>query len=129
MTGDTLCEAGDYIVLDNMDFPEPVIGIAIEARSKADEVKLAESLDKIACEDPSFRVSLNEDTGQQIISGMGELHLEIIVDRLIKEFKVSANVGTPRLPIRRQLLVRLRVKGALRPRVEVKSNTDMLFLS
>ncbi len=97
MTGDTLCGTGDYIVLDTMDFPEPVIGIAIEARSKADEVKLAESLGKIACEDPSFRVSLNEDTGQQIISGMGELHLEIIVDRLIKEFKVSANVGTPQV--------------------------------
>jgi elongation factor G len=97
MTGDTLCEAGGYIVLDTMDFPEPVIGIAIEARSKADEVKLTETLAKIACEDPSFRVSLNEDTGQQIISGMGELHLEIIVDRLIKEFKVSANVGTPQV--------------------------------
>ncbi|MCI5217636.1 MAG: elongation factor G [Candidatus Electrothrix sp. LOE2] len=97
LTGDTLCENGDYIVLDKMEFPEPVIGVAIEAKSKADEVKLAESLDKIACEDPSFRVSLNEDTGQQIISGMGELHLEIIVDRLIKEFKVSANVGTPQV--------------------------------
>ncbi|MCI5157258.1 MAG: elongation factor G [Candidatus Electrothrix sp. AUS1_2] len=97
MTGDTLCGTGDYIVLDKMEFPEPVIGIAIEAKSKADEAKLAESLDKIACEDPSFRVSLNEETGQQIISGMGELHLEIIVDRLIKEFKVSANVGTPQV--------------------------------
>lgn len=97
MTGDTLCAAGDHIVLDTMDFPEPVIGVAIEARSKADETKLAESLEKIVCEDPSFRVSLNEDTGQQIISGMGELHLEIVVDRLIKEFKVSANVGTPQV--------------------------------
>ncbi|MCW5213703.1 elongation factor G, partial [Desulfobulbus sp. TB] len=97
MTGDTLCAVGDYILLDKMDFPEPVIGIAIEAKSKADEVKLAESLGKIAGEDPSFRVSLNEDTGQQIISGMGELHLEIIVDRLIKDFKVSANVGTPQV--------------------------------
>ncbi|XOF32268.1 MAG: elongation factor G [Candidatus Electrothrix sp. YB6] len=96
-TGDTLCAAGDFIVLEKMNFPEPVIGIAIEAKSKADEARLAESLEKIAAEDPSFHVSQNEDTGQKIISGMGELHLEIIVDRLIKEFKVSANVGTPQV--------------------------------
>ncbi|WP_417909810.1 elongation factor G [Candidatus Electronema sp. PJ] len=96
-TGDTLCMEGDSIVLESMDFPEPVISIAIEAKTKADEIKLAESLDKIACEDPTFRVSRNEDTGQKIISGMGELHLEIIVDRLVREFKVSANVGTPQV--------------------------------
>ena len=96
-TGDTLCGSGDYIVLETMDFPEPVIGVAIEAKAKADEGKLAESLDKIAREDPSFRITLDQDTGQQIISGMGELHLEIIVDRLIREFKVSANVGKPQV--------------------------------
>jgi elongation factor G len=96
-TGDTLCGSGDYIVLETMDFPEPVIGVAIEAKTKADEGKLAESLDKIAREDPSFRISVDGDTGQQIISGMGELHLEIIVDRLIREFKVAANVGTPQV--------------------------------
>jgi len=96
-TGDTLCAAGDYIVLESMDFPEPVIGIAIEAKSKADEKKLSETLDKIALEDPSFRIAKNEDTGQTIISGMGELHLEIIVDRLLNEFKVNANVGKPQV--------------------------------
>ena len=96
-TGDTLCESGDYIVLDSMDFPDPVIGIAIEAKSKADEKKLNETLDKIATEDPSLTITSNTDTGQTIISGMGELHLEIIVDRLINEFKVAANVGKPQV--------------------------------
>ena len=102
-TGDTLCGSGDYIVLETMEFPEPVIGVAIEAKTKADEGKLSESLDKIAREDPSFRISRDEDTGQQIISGMGELHLEIIVDRLIREFKVSANVGKPQVAYKETL--------------------------
>ena len=102
-TGDTLCGSGDFIVLEAMEFPEPVIGVAIEAKTKADEGKLNASLDKIAREDPSFKISLNEDTGQQIISGMGELHLEIIVDRLIREFKVSANVGTPQVAYKETL--------------------------
>jgi len=96
-TGDTLCASGDFIVLESMEFPEPVIGIAIEAKSKADEKKLKETLDKIGLEDPSFKITTNEDTGQKIISGMGELHLEIIVDRLLNEFKVNANVGTPQV--------------------------------
>ena len=96
-TGDTLCANGDYIVLESMDFPEPVIGVAIEPKSKADEKKLAETLEKIALEDPSFRISKDEDTGQTIISGMGELHLEIIVDRLLREFKANANVGKPQV--------------------------------
>jgi len=102
-TGDTLCESGDFIVLEAMDFPEPVIGVAIEPKTKADEGKLKESLEKIATEDPSFRISINEDTGQTIISGMGELHLEIIVDRLIREFKVSANVGKPQVAYKETL--------------------------
>ena len=102
-TGDTLCGSGDYIVLETMDFPEPVIGVAIEAKTKADEGKLIETLDKIAREDPSFRISRDEDTGQQIISGMGELHLEIIVDRLIREFNVSANVGKPQVAYKETL--------------------------
>jgi elongation factor G len=96
-TGDTLCASGDNIVLDRMEFPQPVIGIAIEAKSKGDEKKLAESLQKLALEDPSFAISTNEDTGQTIISGMGELHLEIIIDRLLNEFKASANVGKPQV--------------------------------
>ncbi|KJR98633.1 MAG: elongation factor G [Desulfobulbaceae bacterium BRH_c16a] len=96
-TGDTLCEKGDHIVLESMDFPEPVIGVAIEPRSKADEKKLSETLAKIALEDPSFTVSTDKDSGQTIISGMGELHLEIIIDRLLNDFKVSANVGKPQV--------------------------------
>jgi elongation factor G len=102
-TGDTLCDSGDHIVLEAIDFPEPVIGIAIEPKTKADEGKLKETLERITREDPSFRVSLNEETGQTIISGMGELHLEVIVDRLIREFKVSANVGRPQVAYRETL--------------------------
>ncbi len=96
-TGDTLCSTGDYIVLDQMEFPEPVISIAIEPKTKADEEKLFESLEKMALEDPSFHVGTAADTGQTLISGMGELHLEIIVDRLLREFKVGANVGKPQV--------------------------------
>lgn len=99
-TGDTLCSTGDYIVLDQMDFPEPVISIAIEPKTKADEEKLYESLEKMALEDPSFHVSTDAETGQTLISGMGELHLEIIVDRLLREFKVGANVGKPQVAYR-----------------------------
>ena len=96
-TGDTLCEKGDTLILESMDFPDPVIGVAIEPKSKAEEKKLAETLDKIALEDPSFTISMDADSGQTIISGMGELHLEIIVDRLLNEFKVSAKVGKPQV--------------------------------
>ncbi len=103
-TGDTLCESGDHIVLEQIDFPEPVISTAIEPRTTADEEKLHESLDKIAMEDPSFRVTIDPDTGQTIISGMGELHLEIIVDRLRREFKVAANVGNPQVAYRESIM-------------------------
>jgi len=96
-TGDTLCEKGDFVILESMEFPDPVIGVAIEPKSKAEEKKLEETLGKIALEDPSFTVTTDSDTGQKIISGMGELHLEIIVHRLLHEFKVSANVGTPQV--------------------------------
>ena len=110
-TGDTLCGAGDYIVLEAMDFPEPVIGVAIEPKTKADEGKLKDTLARISREDPSFKVSKNEDTGQTIISGMGELHLEIIVDRLIREFKVSANVGKPQVAYREALTATALAQG------------------
>ncbi len=110
-TGDTLCANGDYITLEAMEFPEPVIGIAIEPKSKADEVKLLESLDKIVKEDPSFKVSINEDTGQTIISGMGELHLEIVTDRLIREFKVAASVGKPQVSYRETFTVKTVAEG------------------
>ena len=102
-TGDTLCENNDYIVLESITSPEPVIGVAIEPRTKADENQLVESLEKIVREDPSFKVSVNEETGQTIISGMGELHLEIIIDRLVREFKVEANIGKPQVAYRETL--------------------------
>src|SRR4029079_10062251 len=96
-TGDTLCDEDDPIVLESIDFPDPVISIAIEPKSKADQERLGISLQKLATEDPSFRVRTDEETGQTIISGMGELHLEIIVDRLVREFGVGANVGKPQV--------------------------------
>jgi elongation factor G len=97
ITGDSLCESGDTFTLDTMDFPEPVISVAIEPKGKADEEKLRDSLAKIALEDPSFTVATDPDSGQTLISGMGELHLEIIVDRLVREFKVGANIGKPQV--------------------------------
>jgi elongation factor G len=96
-TGDTLCDESKPIVLERMEFPDPVISIAIEPKTKADQERLGGSLHKLATEDPSFRVSTNPETGQTLISGMGELHLEIIVDRLLREFKVDANVGKPQV--------------------------------
>ncbi|MFA6072346.1 MAG: elongation factor G, partial [Janthinobacterium sp.] len=102
-TGDTLCEMGCHIILDKISFPSPVISIAIEPKGKAEEDKLRDSLAKIALEDPSFQVSVDEDTGQILISGMGELHLEIIVDRLIREFKVKAKIGRPQVSYKETL--------------------------
>jgi elongation factor G len=99
-TGDTLCDEDHPIVLERMTFPEPVISIAIEPKTKADQEKLGGSLARLASEDPSFRVSSDAETGQTLISGMGELHLEIIVDRLTREFKVDANVGKPQVAYR-----------------------------
>jgi len=99
-TGDTLCDAGKPIVLEKMVFPEPVIQIAIEPKTKADSDKLGVSLGKLAEEDPTFRVSSDEETGQTLIAGMGELHLEVLVDRLKREFKVEANVGQPQVAYR-----------------------------
>lgn len=96
-TGDTLCDENHPIILESIDFPEPVISIAIEPKSKADQERLGLSLQKLTTEDPSFRVRTDEETGQTIISGMGELHLEIIVDRLLREFNVGANVGKPQV--------------------------------
>jgi len=96
-TGDTLCDVVAPVVLESIDFPEPVISIAIEPKTKADQERLGLSLQKLATEDPSFRVRTDEETGQTIISGMGELHLEIIVDRLLREFNVGANVGRPQV--------------------------------
>jgi elongation factor G len=96
-TGDTLCDPSDQIVLEKMDFPEPVIDVAIEPRTKADQEHLSEAIQKLADEDPTFRIRTDEDTGQTIISGMGELHLEILIDRMKREFGVEANVGKPQV--------------------------------
>ena len=96
-TGDTLCDEDNPILLESIDFPEPVIAIAIEPKSRDGQEKLASSLQKLAKEDPSFRVTVDQETGQTLISGMGELHLEVIVDRLLREFKVDANVGKPQV--------------------------------
>merc|ERR1712000_317925 len=92
-TGDTLCDLDNKIVLERMEFPGPVISVAVEPKSKADQEKMGIALGKLAQEDPSFRVRTDEESGQTIISGMGELHLDIIVDRMRREFKVEANVG------------------------------------
>lgn len=99
-TGDTLCDEDQPVILESMDFPEPVISVAIEPKSKADQDKLGLSLQKMAVEDPSFKVHVDHETAQTIISGMGELHLEIIVDRIMREFKVEANIGKPQVAYR-----------------------------
>ncbi|GAB1535233.1 elongation factor G [Geovibrio sp. ADMFC3] len=99
-TGDTLCNEDKPVILESMEFPDPVISVAIEPKSKADQDKLSIALGKLASEDPSFKVKVDEETGQTVISGMGELHLEIIVDRLMREFKVEANVGNPQVAYR-----------------------------
>lgn len=99
-TGDTLCDADQKIVLERMEFPEPVISVAVEPKSKPDQEKMGVALGKLAQEDPSFRVQTDEETGQTIISGMGELHLDILVDRMRREFKVEANIGKPQVAYR-----------------------------
>lgn len=96
-TGDTLCDENHKIILERMEFPEPVISVAVEPKSKADQEKMGVALGKLAQEDPSFRVRTDEESGQTIISGMGELHLDIIVDRMRREFKVEANIGKPQV--------------------------------
>ncbi len=110
-TGDTLCDEDKQVILESIEFPEPVISIAIEPKTKADQEKLGISLAKLASEDPSFRVKTDEETGQTIISGMGELHLEIIVDRLMREFKVEANVGKPQVAYRETITKKVKVEG------------------
>jgi elongation factor G len=99
-TGDTLCDQDDKIILERMEFPDPVISVAVEPKSKADQEKMGVALGKLAQEDPSFQVRTDEETGQTIISGMGELHLDIIVDRMRREFKVEANIGKPQVAYR-----------------------------
>ncbi|WP_236725755.1 elongation factor G [Solemya pervernicosa gill symbiont] len=110
-TGDTLCDISNVITLERMEFPEPVISVAIEPRTKPDQEKMGVALQKLAQEDPSFRVHTDEETGQTIISGMGELHLEIIVDRMKREFSVDANVGTPQVAYRETIRKPVEAEG------------------
>ncbi|MGB9860620.1 MAG: elongation factor G, partial [Moorellaceae bacterium] len=110
-TGDTLCDEQHPIVLESMQFPEPVISVAIEPKTKADQEKLSLALQKLAEEDPTFRMHTDPETGQTIISGMGELHLEIIVDRLLREFKVGANVGKPQVAYKETIRKPVRAEG------------------
>jgi elongation factor G len=110
-TGDTLCDQSQPIILEKMDFPEPVISMAIEPKTKADRDKLSDALQRLSEEDPTFRVRTNEETGQTIISGMGELHLEIITDRMMREFKVNANTGKPQVAYRETITDTVEVEG------------------
>ena len=110
-TGDTLCEEADPIILESIHFPEPVISVAIEPQTKVDQDKLSTSLNKLAEEDPTFKVCVDHETGQTIISGMGELHLEIIVDRLLREFKVGATVGKPQVAYRETVKAKTQIEG------------------
>lgn len=110
-TGDTLCEEDHPVLLESMEFPEPVISVAIEPKTKADQDRLGQSLTKLSEEDPTFRMHTDQDTGQTIISGMGELHLEIIVDRLLREFKVSANVGKPQVAYKETITAAVKAEG------------------
>ncbi len=110
-TGDTLCDLNNVIVLERMEFPEPVISVAVEPKTKADQEKMGIALSKLAQEDPSFRVHTDEESGQTIISGMGELHLEIIVDRMKREFKVEANVGAPQVAYRETIKKQVEQEG------------------
>lgn len=110
-TGDTLCDEKDQIILESMEFPEPVISVAIEPKSKADQDKMSQALAKLAEEDPTFRTETNPETGQTIISGMGELHLDILVDRMKREFRVEANVGNPQVSYRETFRKSAQVEG------------------
>lgn len=110
-TGDTLCDESNKIVLERMEFPEPVISVAVEPKSKPDQEKMGIALGKLAQEDPSFRVKTDEETGQTIISGMGELHLDIIVDRMRREFNVEANIGKPQVAYRERITNKCEIEG------------------
>src|SRR5690554_165453 len=110
-TGDTLCDPNNIITLERMEFPEPVISVAVEPKTKADQEKMGIALGKLAAEDPSFRVKTDEESGQTIISGMGELHLDIIVERMKREFKVECNVGKPQVAYRETIRQKVEVEG------------------
>lgn len=110
-TGDTLCDESDQIILEKMTFPDPVIHVAIEPKTKADQEKMGEAIAKLAEEDPTLRISTNEETGQTILSGMGELHLEIIIDRMKREFRVEANIGKPQVAYKESIRKKVEAEG------------------
>ncbi len=110
-TGDTLCDPRTRSSLETIVFPEPVISVSIEPKTRADQDKMGAALSRLAEEDPTFRVRTNEETGQTLIDGMGELHLEVIVDRLLREFRVDANVGRPQVAFRETITVQVRAEG------------------
>ena len=110
-TGDTLCDEKNPVLLEAMEFPEPVIHIAVEPKTKADQEKMGTALQKLLQEDPSLRVRTDEETGQVILSGMGELHLEIIIDRMMREFKVACNIGAPQVAYRESITKTVEVQG------------------
>ncbi|HEM61889.1 MAG TPA: elongation factor G, partial [Chloroflexi bacterium] len=110
-TGDTLCDPDAPIILESIGFPEPVISVAIEPRTRADQEKMVQAMERLAEEDPTFQVRVDRDTGQTLISGMGELHLEVLVDRMLREFRVSANVGQPQVSYRETITIPVRAEG------------------
>ncbi|MEG1354155.1 MAG: EF-Tu/IF-2/RF-3 family GTPase, partial [Malacoplasma sp.] len=111
VTGNTLCTEDAPIILESIDFPEPVIDIAIEPKTKADQEKMGVALSKLAEEDPSFKTYTDQETGQTIIAGMGELHLDVLVDRMKREFKVEANVGKPQVSYKETIRSAVRAEG------------------
>ena len=129
-TGDTICDEQHPVILESMEFPEPVIELAIEPKTKAGQGKMGEALAKLAEEDPTFRAHTDQETGQTIIAGMGELHLEIIVDRLLREFKVEANVGAPQVAYKETFTkaVDVGIANMLSSQVDVDS-TDTVKLN
>jgi len=110
-TGETLCANDRIVTLEKMEFPEPVISVAVEPKSKADQEKMGIALGKLAQEDPSFRVETDEESGQTIISGMGELHLDVLVDRMRREFSVEANIGKPQVAYRETIRKTVEIEG------------------
>ena len=123
-TGDTLCDLKALITLERIEFPEPVIAVAVEPKTKPDQERMGLALSKLAHEDPSFRVETDVESGQTIISGMGELHLEIIVDRLRREFKVDANVGKPQVAYRETIRKTIEQETRLSARPAAVGNMD-----
>ena len=127
-TGDTLCSDKHQILLETMNFPEPVISIAIEPKTKADQERLEESLQRLAEEDPTFQIRYNEDTGQTIIAGMGELHLEVLTDRLVREFRVKANVGKPQVAYKETVTKHVREEGRFIKQTATKGQYAVVVL-